>query len=74
MWFEVPLPFFLRDAVYGMGWERVAVGAMLAVSIPDRVVFQADSHCIRMHRSMSHHVTFKYISNTIVTQTQRPAI
>lgn len=31
MWFEVPLPFFLRDAVYGLGWERVAVGAMLAV-------------------------------------------
>lgn len=32
MWFEVPLPFFLRDHVYGLGWERVAVGAMLAVS------------------------------------------
>jgi hypothetical protein len=32
MWFEVPLPFFLRDNVYGLGWERVAVGAMLAVS------------------------------------------
>lgn len=31
MWFEVPLPFFLRDHVYGLGWERVAVGAMLAV-------------------------------------------
>lgn len=31
MWFEVPLPFFLRDAAYGMGWERVAVGAVLAV-------------------------------------------
>jgi hypothetical protein len=31
-WFEVPLPFFLRDATHGMGWERVAVGAVLAVS------------------------------------------
>lgn len=31
MWFEVPLPFFLRDHVYGLGWERVAVGATLAV-------------------------------------------
>lgn len=30
MWFEVPLPFFLRDAVHGLGWQRVAVGAMLA--------------------------------------------
>jgi hypothetical protein len=32
MWFEVPLPFFLRDASHGLGWERVAVGAALAVS------------------------------------------
>jgi hypothetical protein len=32
MWFEVLLPFFLRDAVHGLGWERVAVGAVLAVS------------------------------------------
>jgi hypothetical protein len=31
-WFEVPLPFFLRDATHGLGWERVAVGAVLAVS------------------------------------------
>jgi hypothetical protein len=31
MWFEVPLPFFLRDAAWGLGWERVAVGATLAV-------------------------------------------
>jgi hypothetical protein len=31
MWFEVPLPFFLRDAAHGFGWERVAVGAVLAV-------------------------------------------
>eukprot|EP00882_Tetradesmus_deserticola_P010869 GHRQ01011488.1.p1 GENE.GHRQ01011488.1~~GHRQ01011488.1.p1 ORF type:complete len:366 (+),score=173.70 GHRQ01011488.1:27-1100(+) len=30
MWFEVPLPFFLRDAVHGLGWQRVAVGAVLA--------------------------------------------
>lgn len=32
MWFEVPLPFFLRDVTYGLGWERVVVGAFLAVS------------------------------------------
>jgi hypothetical protein len=31
MWFEVSLPFFLRDAVHGFGWELVAVGAVLAV-------------------------------------------
>eukprot|EP00878_Enallax_costatus_P015890 GHUV01016656.1.p1 GENE.GHUV01016656.1~~GHUV01016656.1.p1 ORF type:complete len:571 (+),score=121.87 GHUV01016656.1:190-1902(+) len=30
MWFEVPLPFFLRDHIYGLGWQRVAVGALLA--------------------------------------------
>ncbi|CEG01068.1 Major facilitator superfamily domain, general substrate transporter [Ostreococcus tauri] len=29
LWFEVPLPFFLRSAE-GMGWPRSAVGAMLA--------------------------------------------
>ena len=29
LWFEVPLPFFLRSA-YGLGWSRSAVGAMLA--------------------------------------------
>ena len=29
LWFEVPLPFFLRSA-YGMGWPRSAVGALLA--------------------------------------------
>jgi len=39
MWFEVPLPFFLRDAVHGLGWERVAVGAMLAVSASARLLF-----------------------------------
>ncbi|KIZ03603.1 major facilitator transporter [Monoraphidium neglectum] len=33
MWFEVPLPFFLRDARYGFGWERVVVGAVLAAFI-----------------------------------------
>lgn len=32
LWFEVPLPFFMRDAVYGLGWSRIAVGAALAVS------------------------------------------
>jgi hypothetical protein len=29
LWFEVPLPFFLRSAT-GMGWPRSAVGAILA--------------------------------------------
>ena len=29
LWFEVPLPFFLRSAE-GMGWPRSAVGALLA--------------------------------------------
>jgi hypothetical protein len=42
MWFEVPLPFFLRDHVYGLGWERVAVGAMLAVR---RVLTPAPCTC-----------------------------
>jgi hypothetical protein len=31
LWFEVALPFYLRDAVHGFGWSRVAVGAALAV-------------------------------------------
>jgi len=30
LWFEIPLPFFLRDSIGGMGWSRSAVGAMLA--------------------------------------------
>jgi MFS family permease len=30
LWFEVPLPFFLRDAVGGIGWARPATGAVLA--------------------------------------------
>jgi len=30
MWFEVPLPFFLRDSLAGLGWPRQAVGAFLA--------------------------------------------
>ena len=29
LWFEVPLPFYLRSAE-GLGWPRSAVGAMLA--------------------------------------------
>ena len=29
LWFEVPLPYYLRSAT-GMGWPRPAVGAMLA--------------------------------------------
>jgi hypothetical protein len=31
LWFEVTLPYFLRDADGGVGWSRVAVGAFLAV-------------------------------------------
>ena len=30
LWFEVALPFFLRDGVAGLGWSRPAVGAALA--------------------------------------------
>ncbi|KAJ9530544.1 hypothetical protein QJQ45_012521 [Haematococcus lacustris] len=33
MWFEVPLPFFLRDAVYGLGWTRPLTGLFLALWI-----------------------------------------
>jgi hypothetical protein len=33
LWFEVPLPFFLRDAASGIGWDRALVGAFLAVSV-----------------------------------------
>lgn len=33
LWFEVPLPFFMREPVYGMGWGRALVGAVLATFI-----------------------------------------
>ncbi|EFN55998.1 hypothetical protein CHLNCDRAFT_8794, partial [Chlorella variabilis] len=33
LWFEVPLPFFLRDPASGIGWSRSATGAFLAVWI-----------------------------------------
>jgi hypothetical protein len=33
LWFEVPLPFFLRDAAQGIGWPRPATGAVLAAFI-----------------------------------------
>lgn len=33
MWFEVPLPFFLRDAMYGLGWSRPLTGLFLALWI-----------------------------------------
>ncbi|GFR40340.1 hypothetical protein Agub_g882, partial [Astrephomene gubernaculifera] len=33
MWFEVPLPFFLRNATYGLGWSRPLTGLFLAVWI-----------------------------------------
>ncbi|KAJ1634986.1 major facilitator superfamily domain-containing protein [Pavlovales sp. CCMP2436] len=33
LWFEVPLPFFLRDSVHGLGLPRSVVGAFLAAYI-----------------------------------------
>jgi len=33
LWFEVTLPYFLRDPASGIGWSRVAVGAFLAAWI-----------------------------------------
>ena len=30
LWFEIALPFFLRDGAAGLGWSRPAVGAALA--------------------------------------------
>ncbi|EFJ45585.1 hypothetical protein VOLCADRAFT_105876 [Volvox carteri f. nagariensis] len=33
MWFEVPLPFFLRNGMYGLGWSRPLTGLFLAVWI-----------------------------------------
>jgi hypothetical protein len=33
LWFEVPLPFFLRDDLQGIGWARPATGAALALFI-----------------------------------------
>ena len=33
LWFEVPLPFFLRSAASGIGWSRTATGAFLATFI-----------------------------------------
>mmetsp|Transcript_4544 Transcript_4544/g.7749 ORF Transcript_4544/g.7749 Transcript_4544/m.7749 type:complete len:538 (-) Transcript_4544:591-2204(-) len=33
MWFEVPLPFFLRDSVRGLGWSRPITGLFLALWI-----------------------------------------
>ncbi|GIL86503.1 hypothetical protein Vretifemale_14798 [Volvox reticuliferus] len=33
MWFEVPLPFFLRNSTYGLGWSRPLTGLFLAVWI-----------------------------------------
>lgn len=32
-WFEVPLPFFLRDRVSGLGWDPKLTGAFLAIFI-----------------------------------------
>jgi hypothetical protein len=32
-WFEVPLPFFLRDAAVGLGWSRTFTGLFLALFI-----------------------------------------
>lgn len=33
LWFEVPLPFFLRSAESGIGWSRALTGAFLAIFI-----------------------------------------
>lgn len=33
LWFEVPLPFFLRSVAWGLGWPRPATGAALAAFI-----------------------------------------
>lgn len=33
LWFEVVLPFYMRDAVQGLGWSRFVVGASLAAFI-----------------------------------------
>ena len=33
VWFEVPLPFFLRNATEGLGWSRVITGMFLALFI-----------------------------------------
>jgi len=33
LWFEVPLPYYLRDATYGLGLRREVVGAFLALYI-----------------------------------------
>lgn len=33
LWFEVPLPFFLRSVAFGLGWPRPATGAALAIFI-----------------------------------------
>jgi MFS family permease len=33
LWFEVPLPFFIRDVAQGIGWPRPATGAVLAAFI-----------------------------------------
>lgn len=33
LWFEVPLPFFLRSPASGIGWSRSATGAFLAIWI-----------------------------------------
>jgi len=33
LWFEVPLPFFLRDPASGIGWARALTGAFLAIFI-----------------------------------------
>lgn len=33
LWFEIPLPFFLRDPESGIGWSRTLTGAFLAIFI-----------------------------------------
>lgn len=33
MWFEVPLPYFLRNTLVGLGWSRPLTGLFLALWI-----------------------------------------
>ena len=33
LWFEVPLPFFVRNAAYGLGWTNYQAGLTMGVFI-----------------------------------------
>lgn len=45
LWFEVPLPFFLRSAAWGLGWPRPATGAALAAFI---IIYGQASDCFSL--------------------------